>query len=38
MKTKETKETKEQKRFSKFWEACQKFKETWIVNDPVLLV
>lgn len=32
-----TKETKEQKRFSKFWEACQKFKETWVVYDPVLL-
>ena len=36
METKEVK--KEERKVSKFWEACQKFKETWIVNDPMLLV
>ncbi len=35
----ETKEKQQEpKKVSKFWEACQKFKQTWIVNDPMLLV
>lgn len=25
------------KRVSKFWEACQKYKDDWIVYDPTIL-
>lgn len=32
----ETKEIKKQepKRMSKFWEACQKYKGAFVINDP----
>ncbi len=29
--------TEKSKRVSKFWEACQKYKDTWIVYDPTIL-
>ena len=33
MENKETK-TQETKRMSKFWEACQKYKGAFVINDP----
>ena len=33
MENKETK-TQEAKRMSKFWEACQKYKGAFVINDP----
>lgn len=29
--------TEKPKRVSKFWEACQKYKDDWIIYDPTIL-
>ena len=35
----ETKENKQEpKKVSKFWEACQKFKGAFIINDPTFVL
>ena len=36
MATKENKQ--EQKKVSKFWEACQKFKGAFVINDPAFVL
>ncbi len=35
--TQEENSTEKPKRVSKFWEACQKYKDDWIVYDPTIL-
>ena len=35
--TQETTSAEKPKRVSKFWEACQKYKDDWIIYDPTIL-
>ncbi len=35
--TQQTTAADKPKRVSKFWEACQKYKDDWIIYDPTIL-
>ena len=38
METNNTNTTQQpQKKVSKFWEACEKYRDLWVVNDPSFL-